>query len=158
MNPGVEGDQVVLLEKFKEAGDIPEQEYGLEQLLSTEYAQVGPFRDGYVDEIIAGTADDASLDKEGDGKKSRHSLEMPEELDSHKRNGHQVSEKKRRSIMRNAFAQLGELVTECRPRKRSRAEVLFSASNYIMELDRQTKDIENSIRILRAEVAKIHQD
>ena len=160
MNPDIKPNQDILTEDLKQFESNFGERLGLEQLLCAEPAQVGPFRDGFVDEIIAGTEDDAeavSLEKDKDEEDGQRCSESSDETGDPKKNCHLNSEKRRRSLMRDTFAYLGELVSDGAPRKRSRAEILSSASNYILDMNRQTREIENSVKVLRFEVARMHQ-
>lgn len=159
MNKDTKLNSDILIEDFKQFEDDFEQKYGLDQLLSVEQGQAGLFGDGFEDEIMVGLKDDvdAALPVKAEDKTCQKHLTALIDEDNPRKNCHLVSEKRRRNEMRSTFTYLGELIIECQPRKRSKAEILSSTSKYIAELDRQNREIENSVLALRAEVARIYQ-
>lgn len=163
MDQGIKLRSNILVEDFTKFENDFGQKCGLEQLLPAEQtaqAQVNAFRDGYNDEIMVNVEGDGDLIPPMGVTNEEFSQEyMPysNNGDVLRKRCHLVSEKKRRIAMRDTFTYLSDLITECQPSKQSKAEILSSASRYLVDLDKQNREIENSMLALKAEMARMHQ-
>lgn len=157
MNQGI-----ILTEDFGQFENDFEQKCGLDQLLpeeQTAQAQVNAFRDHYNDEAMANAKIADIVPSMGAENKESYQAYMADLKDGDivKKKCHLASEKKRRTAMRDTFTYLSELITECQSRRQSRAEILSSASRYLMDLSKQNGELENSVAALKIEITKIDQ-